>query len=133
MQAQSPYSASKIAADQISIAYNNSFNTPVTIVRPFNAYGPRQSERAIIPTIISQIITKKKFIEIGNPFPNRDDNYVDDIADAFLKILSTNKTINEVLTFAQEGNSNLKLAEKILKITKSKKLFQNLMNKTKKI
>ena len=64
LQAQSPYSASKIAADQISIAYGKSFGTPITIVRPFNAYGPRQSERAIIPTIISQILTKKNLLKL---------------------------------------------------------------------
>tara|TARA_Y100001970_G_scaffold284577_1_gene402246 strand:- start:209 stop:1198 length:990 start_codon:yes stop_codon:yes gene_type:complete len=122
LQAQSPYSASKIAADQISIAFIKSFETPVTIVRPFNAYGPRQSERAIIPTIISQIITKKKFIEIGNPDPTRDYNYVEDIADAFFKIANSKKTKNEIINVCTGKEIQIKkLAEKILQIANVKK------------
>ena len=116
LQAQSPYSASKIAADQISIAYGKSFGTPITIVRPFNAYGPRQSERAIIPTIISQILTKKKFIEIGNLKPTRDYNYVEDIADAFFKILNNNKTMHETINICSGKEIQInELAKKILK------------------
>ena len=80
---QSPYSASKIGADQLAISYYKSFNTPVTILRPFNTYGPRQSNRAVIPTIISQIASNNKYIKLGTLTPTRDFNYVLDTCAAF--------------------------------------------------
>ena len=83
---QSPYSATKIAADQLAISYYKSFDLPVKIVRPFNTYGTRQSARAIIPTIISQLLTKKNNIELGNLSPTRDLTYVKDTCYAFLEI-----------------------------------------------
>lgn len=93
LKAQSPYSASKISADQVAISFNRSFNLPVVILRPFNTFGPRQSDRAIIPTIISQLLSKKK-IKLGNLKPKRDFNYVEDIAKGFLLALtSKNKKI----------------------------------------
>jgi NAD dependent epimerase/dehydratase len=93
---QSPYSASKIAADQLSISYYRSFNLPVKIVRPFNTYGPRQSARAVIPTIISQVLNGEKKIKLGNLMPTRDLNFVKDTARAFLSIEKVTKLNGEV-------------------------------------
>ncbi len=84
---QSPYSASKISADQLSISYWRSFKLPVKIIRPFNAYGPRQSSRAVIPSIIIQALNKKKEIKLGNIKTSRDYTYVTDICDAYFQIL----------------------------------------------
>ena len=84
---QSPYSASKISADQLSISYWRSFKLPVKIIRPFNAYGPRQSSRAIIPTIIILALNKKKEIKLGNIKTSRDYTYVTDICNAYFEIL----------------------------------------------
>ena len=92
---QSPYSASKIAADQLAISYEKSFGLPITILRPFNTYGPRQSARAIIPTIISQIL--KKIINLGSLHPTRDFTYVEDTVDGFMQNLSLVKKILERL------------------------------------
>ena len=78
LQPQSPYSASKIGADNLSMSYFNSFNLPITIIRPFNTYGPRQSARAVIPTISSQLISSKK-VSLGNIDTMRDFTYVDDL------------------------------------------------------
>ena len=78
---QSPYSASKIGADQIAISFHKSFNLPITILRPFNTYGPRQSNRAVIPTIITQIL-KNKNLNLGSTFPTRDFTYVQDTVNA---------------------------------------------------
>lgn len=92
LNAQSPYAASKIAADHLALSYNKSFGTNIKIIRPFNTYGPRQSARAIIPTIISQFLSKKKNIEIGNIYPTRDYTYVTDLCDAYLKISKSSLT-----------------------------------------
>lgn len=93
---QSPYSATKIAADQLAISYFRSFELPVKIVRPFNTYGPRQSTRAIIPTIISQLIEDKKLINIGNPTPTRDFTYVKDTVNGFIEIFKSNNLEGEI-------------------------------------
>lgn len=90
LQAQSPYSATKIAADKLTQSYCNSFNLDATIVRPFNTYGPRQSNRAIIPTVITQILKNKKLM-VGSLSPKRDLNYVENVATTFEKILTSNK------------------------------------------
>ena len=90
LQAQSPYAATKIAADKLTESYIKSFNLNAVIVRPFNIYGPRQSNRAVIPTIITQILKNKK-IELGSLTPKRDFNYVADVCTAFEKILKNNK------------------------------------------
>lgn len=87
LNAQSPYSATKISADSISLSFFRSFDLPITILRPFNNYGPRQSNRAIIPTIISQFLNDKNFIEIGNKNTIRDFTYVTDTAKAFFAML----------------------------------------------
>jgi len=91
--AQSPYSATKIAADQLCLAYHASFGLPVTIIRPFNAYGPRQSSRAIIPTIITQVLSGDRRIRVGNIKTLRNFNYVTDIVDGFVRALETRKNI----------------------------------------
>jgi NAD dependent epimerase/dehydratase len=93
---QSPYSATKIAADQIAISYYRSFKLPVKIVRPFNTYGPRQSARAVIPTIITQILCGSRSLKLGNTFPSRDFTYVKDTAAAFLEIAKSNKLTGQV-------------------------------------
>jgi NAD dependent epimerase/dehydratase len=93
---QSPYSASKIAADQLAISYHKSFELPVKIVRPFNTYGPRQSARAIIPTIISQVLTGEKNIELGNLSPTRDLTYVLDTCQGFMDIYQSGSLYGEV-------------------------------------
>ena len=109
---QSPYSASKIAADQLAISYHRSFDMPVKIVRPFNTFGPRQSARAIIPTIISQLLAGKKTLSIGNTTPTRDFTYVKDTAAAFIEIARcehltgqvTNVGMNEEIAIADLVN-----------------------------
>lgn len=97
LQGQSPYSASKIGADKIAESYYLSFGTPVATIRPFNTYGPRQSARAIIPTIISQIIANKSEIKLGNLTATRDFNFVKDTVSAFIKICESDKTIGKTI------------------------------------
>ena len=97
LQGQSPYSASKIGADQIAISYYNSFETPVAIIRPFNTYGPRQSARAVIPTIISQIASGKREIKLGAITPTRDFNFIGDTVSGFISVLESEKSIGEVI------------------------------------
>lgn len=94
-QAQSPYSASKIGADAMAISFYNAFNLPVTIARPFNTYGPRQSARAIIPTIISQIASGLKEIKLGDLTPTRDLNFVKDTCAGFVSIAECSETIGK--------------------------------------
>ncbi len=97
LQAQSPYSATKIAADAMATSYFNAFDLPVTIARPFNTYGPRQSARAVIPTIITQIATGKKQIKLGDVSPTRDFNYVEDTCRGFLQLANCDAAIGETV------------------------------------
>ncbi len=97
LQGQSPYSASKIGADQIAMSFYKSFGTPVAIVRPFNTYGPRQSARAVIPTIITQIATGSKKIKLGSVRPTRDFNFVEDTVSGFIAALKAEKSVGEVV------------------------------------
>ena len=97
LQAQSPYSASKIGADSIAMSFYNSFNLPLTIIRPFNTYGPRQSSRAIIPNVISQIVAKEKKITVGDISPTRDFSYVQDTCRAFVEIAGHDNTIGKII------------------------------------
>ena len=97
LNAQSPYSASKIAADAMAISFFNSFDLPVTVARPFNTYGPRQSARAIIPNIISQILDDKKDLKVGDISPTRDFTFVRDTCKGFLAIAESKKTIGEII------------------------------------
>ena len=97
LQGQSPYSASKIGADQIAMSFYTSFGTPVSIIRPFNTYGPRQSTRAVIPTIITQIAGGQRKIKLGALEPTRDFNYIEDTISGFIEIAKSEATIGEVI------------------------------------
>lgn len=96
LQGQSPYSASKIGADQMALSFYRSFDTPVAVVRPFNTYGPRQSRRAIIPTVITQIASGKRTLELGNLHPTRDFTFVEDTARGFMAVADADASIGEV-------------------------------------
>ena len=116
-QGQSPYSATKIGADKIAESFYRSFKLPVTIVRPFNTYGPRQSARAVIPTIITQLISGKKEIKLGDLRPKRDMNYVKDVCRGFIEISKSNKTIGEEINICSNTEFSIQeLAEKIFSI-----------------
>lgn len=95
--AKSPYSATKIAADQIAYSYYSSFDIPVSIVRPFNTYGPRQSSRAIIPTIITQLLNSNKSIQLGALYPTRDFSYIKDTINGYILMAKSKKSIGEVV------------------------------------
>ena len=97
LQGQSPYSASKIGADQIAMSFYTSFDTPVSIIRPFNTYGPRQSTRAIIPTIITQIAGRHRKLKLGALHPTRDFNYIEDTVNGFLEIANSDVSEGEVI------------------------------------
>lgn len=101
-QGQSPYSATKIGADRIAESFYRSFNMPITIVRPFNTYGPRQSARAVIPTIITQLLLGKEKIKLGSLSPTRDFNYVKDTVQGFIEIAKSAKTIGEEINIATQ-------------------------------
>lgn len=101
-QGQSPYSATKIGADRIAESFYRSFGLPVTIVRPFNTFGPRQSARAVIPTIITQLLSGKTSIQLGSLTPTRDFNYVKDTAKGFLEIYRSDRTIGEEINIATQ-------------------------------
>lgn len=114
-QGQSPYSATKIGADRLAESFYRSFDLPVSIVRPFNAYGPRQSARAVIPTIISQLLAGKKEIKLGSLTPTRDFNYVKDTAAGFLAIANSSKTIGEEINIATQQEISIgQLAQEII-------------------
>ena len=113
---QSPYAASKIAADQLALSYHFSYNLPIKIVKPFNTFGPRQSLRAIIPTIISQALYNDK-ITLGNTSPSRDFLYVEDTCRSFLEISKSKKLFGEVINVGTKTEISIeKLTKKILKI-----------------
>lgn len=117
---QSPYSASKIAADQLSISYNRSFDLPVKIIRPFNVYGPRQSTRAIIPTIISQLLLGQQNIKLGNLDAKRDFTYVTDLCEAYLSIYKNENVLGDVINVGSNKNISIEnLFNLIKEITKS--------------
>jgi len=97
LQPQSPYSASKIAADAMAMSFHNAFGLPLTIARPFNTYGPRQSARAVIPTIISQIASGKRQIQLGDVSPTRDFNYVEDTCRGFIALAESEASIGETV------------------------------------
>jgi NAD dependent epimerase/dehydratase len=94
---QSPYAATKVAADALGLSFYRSFNMPVTIIRPFNTFGPRQSARAVIPSIITQILSRKKKINLGNVTPTRDFTFVKDTADGFIKSLYSKENNGEII------------------------------------
>ena len=119
LQGQSPYSASKIGADQIAMSFYKSFQTPVAIVRPFNTYGPRQSARAIIPTVITQLASGRRQIKLGSVSPTRDFNYVADTVEGFVAMLMSSKSVGEVINIG----SNFEIS-----ILDTARMIADLMN-----
>ncbi|MBO2534266.1 NAD-dependent 4,6-dehydratase LegB [Rummeliibacillus suwonensis] len=119
LQGQSPYSASKIGADQIAMSYYRSFDTPVSLIRPFNTYGPRQSARAVIPTIISQLANGKETIQLGAVSPTRDFNFIKDTVSGFISVMNSEKAIGEVINIG----SNYEVS-----IGETAKLIADIMN-----
>ncbi len=117
--AQSPYAASKVGADQMALSFYKSFSMPITILRPFNTYGPRQSNRAVIPQIITQIANKNDFIKLGATNPTRDFNFVTDTCEAFIAVANSSSTIGEVINSASNFEISIgKTATLISKIMK---------------
>jgi dTDP-glucose 4,6-dehydratase len=114
-QGQSPYSATKIGADRMAESFYRSFSLPVTIVRPFNTYGPRQSARAVIPTIITQLLSGKEEIHLGSLTPTRDFNFVKDTVNGFIEISKSEKTIGEEINIASQQEISIgDLAKEII-------------------
>ena len=115
-QGQSPYSATKIGADRIAESFYRSFELPVMIVRPFNTYGPRQSSRAIIPTIIVQLLNRYREIKLGDLLPTRDLVFVTDVVNGFIEIAKSDKTIGEEINIATQSEISIgDLAQKLIK------------------
>ncbi|MBY0206043.1 NAD-dependent 4,6-dehydratase LegB [Paenibacillus cucumis (ex Kampfer et al. 2016)] len=115
-QGQSPYSATKIGADRLAESFYRSFNMPLTIVRPFNTYGPRQSARAVIPTIITQLLAGKTEIKLGSLTPTRDFNYVKDTVEGFIEIAKSSVTIGEEINIATQQEISIgELAEELIR------------------
>lgn len=115
LQPQSPYSASKIGADAIAMSFFNSFNLPLTIVRPFNTYGPRQSARAVLPTIITQIANGAKEISLGDTTPTRDFTYVEDTCSGFLELSTCDDSIGETVNLGSNSEISISDALEIIK------------------
>ncbi len=115
-QGQSPYSATKIGADRLAESFYCSFELPVTIVRPFNTYGPRQSARAVIPTIITQLLSGYEEIKLGSLTPTRDFNYVKDTANGFIAMYESDKTIGQEINIATQREISIgQLAEELIR------------------
>lgn len=115
-QGQSPYSATKIGADRLAESFYRSFDLPLTIVRPFNTYGPRQSARAVIPTIITQLLAGKEEIKLGSLTPTRDFNYVKDTANGFIEIFKSDRTIGQEINIATQKEISIgQLAEELIR------------------
>ena len=109
LQGQSPYSASKIGADQIAMSYHASYDAPIAIIRPFNPYGPRQSARAVIPTIITQIASGKRRIKLGALHPTRDFSYIKDVVNGFIAVAESDRSIGEVINIG--GNCEISIGD----------------------
>ncbi len=115
-QGQSPYSATKIGADRLAESFYRSFQLPVTIVRPFNTYGPRQSARAVIPTIIMQLLAGRTEINLGSLAPTRDFNYVKDTVNGFIEIYKSDKTVGEEINIASQKEISIgQLAQELIR------------------
>ena len=129
LNAQSPYAATKIAADQLSLSYYRTFDLPVLVLRPFNTFGPRQSLRAAIPTIITQIINNKESIKLGSLKPKRDFTYVSDTVDGFISAIGNKKCLGETInlgtgydfSIGETLNSIEKIMSKSVKVITDKK------------
>ncbi len=119
LQPQSPYSASKIAADALAMSFHNAFELPLTIARPFNTFGPRQSARAVIPTIIGQIAAGERVIRLGDVSPTRDFNYVADTCDGLIALANSDRTIGETVNIG--SNREISIADTLA-------LVRELMN-----
>jgi len=116
LQGQSPYSASKIGADQIAMSFHSSFDTPVAIVRPFNTYGPRQSARAVIPAIITQIAAGARTIKLGALHPTRDFNYIKDTVEGFIAVAESERSVGEVINIG--SNFEISIGDTVQEIAK---------------
>jgi dTDP-glucose 4,6-dehydratase len=117
LRGQSPYSASKIGADKLAEAFYHSYQLPVAIIRPFNTYGPRQSARAIIPTVILQVLTQPE-VRLGNLDPTRDFTYVDDMVDAFINVAEHSQAVGQVTNFGSGQETSIRqLVATVLEIT----------------
>jgi NAD dependent epimerase/dehydratase len=117
LQGQSPYSASKIGADMVAESFHRSFGLPVSIIRPFNTFGPRQSARAVIPTIIIQALAATPRISLGSLFPTRDYTYVNDLVSAFIKIAESGDSVGEVINIGSGSEISIgDIAKKVLSI-----------------
>ena len=120
LNAQSPYAASKIGADQLALSFFQSFNMPISIVRPFNTYGPRQSARAVLPTVISQILQDKKKVKLGKISPTRDFNFIEDTISGFISAINAGNDYGEVINIG----SNFEIS-----IEDSVNIIANILNK----
>lgn len=114
LQGQSPYSASKIGADQLALSYYRSFETPVAIIRPFNTYGPRQSARAVIPTIISQLASGTTTLKLGDVRPTRDFNYINDTVRGFIAVLESCEAIGEVINIGSNYEISIEETSRLI-------------------
>ena len=130
---QSPYAASKSSADNLALSYYNSFDTPIKVIRPFNTFGPRQSARAIIPTLVSQYLNSSNEIKIGNTNVKRDFTYVNDICDAYLKSINCDQLFGEIFNVGNNKsidiNELINLISSKLKIKKEIKIEDNRVRK----
>lgn len=117
LQGQSPYSATKIGADQLAMSFYNAFNTPISIIRPFNTYGPRQSARALIPTVITQIASSKRKIKLGALHPTRDFNYVKDTVRGFIAAAESGNSIGEIINIG--SNYEISIGETVTMIAET--------------
>jgi len=115
LQGQSPYSATKIGADQLALSFYRSFNLPIAVIRPFNTYGPRQSGRAVIPTMITQITAGEKQLRLGNLYPTRDFTFVLDTVDAFIRMAECDASIGEIVNIG--SNLEISIGDLAAKIT----------------
>jgi len=122
LQAQSPYSASKIGADQIALSYYSSYKLPLTILRPFNTYGPRQSIRAVIPTIIFQILKGRTSINLGSLNPKRDFTFIDDTVEAFVKTIKSSRKHGEIINIGSNFEISIKDTVKTISELMGKKI-----------
>lgn len=119
--AQSPYAASKVGADHLAYSFYSSYNLPVSIIRPFNTFGPRQSLRAVIPTIISQVLGNNKTIKLGNTYSTRNFNFISDTVNGFISTIGKKKIFGEVINIGSNYDISIKdTAGEILKLMKKK-------------
>jgi dTDP-glucose 4,6-dehydratase len=124
ISAQSPYAASKIGADHLAMSFHKSFDLPLTILRPFNTFGPRQSLRAIIPTVITQMLSHSKKIKLGNIYSTRNFNYVSDIVDAFILASNKNNVFGETINIGNNFEISIKeLVDEVAKILNKKAII----------